>query len=342
MPNKAHASFFSMLSGIFGSTKVQASEKINLKTTGIIHNSQNLPLLEASIDPDMKNIKNIPNTDVTIIENQALLPNNSFSNATSGIENISPEGIITYKVKKGDTLSQIAEDFYVSVNTIRWENNISGQKIRIGQKLSILPVTGVKHIVKKGDNLAKIASKYDAVTKDILVYNGIHKEDILHQGDILIIPNGVIKTVYTKRTSSHSYSYSTSLIAGYYLRPTSGRVTSTYGPRRGGFHYGVDIGAKRGTPVVAAASGVVIKTVNYYKEGHASCGGRYGNNVRIKHPNGTTTIYAHLSKVLVHVGQKVNQGNLIAKTGNTGHTTGPHLHFQINKANGSTIKPVFK
>jgi len=296
IPNRAHASFFSMFSSVFDSKKVQASEEIKIKPTGIIHNSQNLPLLEASTEPDMKNIKDTPNVDVTIIENQALLPNDSFSDAISGVESTSSEGIITYKVKKGDTLSQIAEDFYVSVNTIRWENNISGQKIRIGQKLYILPVTGVKHTVRKGDNLAKIANKYDATIEDILVYNGIHKEDILHQKDVLIIPNGVIKTVYSKRSSSHSYSYNTRSIAGYYLRPTLGRVTSNYGPRRGGFHYGVDIGAKRGTKVLAAASGVVIKTIRYCREGHASCGGRYGNYILIQHNNGTRTRYAHLSK----------------------------------------------
>ena len=251
-----------------------------------------------------------------------------------------------YTVKKGDTLSEIAESFDISMNTIRWENNISGGAISIGQKLNILPVTGVKHIVKSGDTISKIAVKYEAETEDILIFNDIAKGDVLKKGDIIFVPNGIIKTVaVTKTTSSGSsqttVSSNTKVTSGYYLRPVSGIVTSPYGSRKGGFHYGIDIGNKRGTPVVASASGTVVKVVSSCKEGAKSCGGRYGNYIVIQHSNGTSTFYAHLSKASVSVGQAVSQGENIGEVGSTGRSTGPHLHFEIENANGSKMKPVF-
>ncbi len=333
----AHASFLSSLASIFiGGEKAQAKEIDIQAEDEVMGNSQTIALLESSIDPDMKNMKDTPT--LLIVEDEALSPTDIFTG--SGLENISSGGIIVYKVKKGDTLSEIAEQYDISTNTIRWENNISGQKIRIGQKLNILPVTGVKHIVKKGDNLGKIASKYDANLEDTLIFNGISKESKINIGDILFVPNGVIKKVVSSKRYVSNTSVSNS-IKGYFIKPIVGRVTSNFGPRKGGFHYGIDYGAKRGTPVVAAASGKVIKIVNYCVEGKTRCGGRYGNYIVIKHPNGTNTRYAHLGKVLVFTGQNVNQDQLIAKSGNTGHTTGPHLHFEIEKSNGSKIRPRF-
>lgn len=340
-PNLAHASLFSDIASVFTGSQAQASDKESLDDTdAIVYNSQTVPLLEASIDPDMKNAKETP--VVTIIEDEALYPNSDVI-IGSGLESVSTGGVIVYEVKEGDTLSEIAEQFDISQNTIRWENNISGSTIKVGQKLNILPVTGVKHVVKKGDTLSGIANKYDASLEDMLIFNGLTKDSSIKIGDIIFVPNGVmVSTVSSSKnsTSSGTSSYSnTKAPAGYYIRPAVGRITSPYGSRKGGFHYGVDIGNSRGTPIVAAASGKVVKVVNYCKEGDSSCGGRYGNYVVIEHPNGTKTRYAHLSTVLVSVGQSVNQGELIAKMGNTGRTTGPHLHFEVILSNGSTVKP---
>ena len=334
IPISAHAGIFSNISG----SSAEAAGKETPLADGAIHNSQTIPLLEASIDPDMKNMKETPT--VMIIEGEALSSTDFFIG--SGLENISNGGITVYEVQKGDTLSQIAEDFDVSVNTIRWENNISGQSIRVGQKLDILPVTGVKHTVKKGDTFTGIVNKYDAELEDMLIFNGLSKDDPLKVGDIVFVPNGVIKTVAPKPSSSGSSgtTYSnTKAPAGYYIRPATGRITSPYGPRKGGFHYGVDIGNKRGTPVVAAASGTVVNVINYCVEGKSSCGGRYGNYITIEHPNGTKTRYAHLGSVKVSVGQTVSQGQLIGAIGNTGRSTGPHLHFEVINSNGSTMRP---
>lgn len=117
-----------------------------------------------------------------------------------------------------------------------------------------------------------------------------------------------------------------------YIWPVQGTVSSGYGPRWGRMHRGIDIAAPTGTPVVAAASGVVS-----YSGWH---NGGYGNLVDIKHPDGSLTRYAHNSQVLVQQGQKVEQGQLIALVGSTGRSTGPHSHFEIHAPGEGAIDPM--
>lgn len=338
VPFEANASFFSdLVDSVIGST--QAAETEEYGTDNFVPNSQNMPLLESTV-PDMKNAND--GSQMSIVGGEALLANTGLFG--SGIESTSNGQMTEYIVKEGDTLSQIAEDFDVSQNTIRWENNLSGSNIKVGQKLNILPVTGVKHTVKKGDSLAKIASAYDGNLEDMLVYNGLSKDSAIAVGDIIYIPNGnkpsPTSSSSTKPSSGGSSSSSSSPApSGYFIRPVAGIITSPYGSRRGGFHYGVDIGNKRGTTVVASASGKVVKVVNYCKEGASSCGGRYGNYITIEHPNGMQTKYAHLQSVNVSLGETVSQGEKIGTLGNTGRSTGPHLHFEVIKSNGSTMRP---
>jgi murein DD-endopeptidase MepM/ murein hydrolase activator NlpD len=335
------------ISDIFGGEPVQASSEIPVSDmVSPNSNSQNIDLdinIEPSVNPDLKNTKN--KEDLIIVQDDSFISNEgSFIPDVKFEKSKLSDQIRVYTVEKGDTLSEIAETFGVSMNTIRWENNISGQTISIGQKLSILPVTGVKHIVKKGDTVSKIADKYEAESEDILIFNDIEKGDGLKQGDIVFVPNGIIKSVVVvKPVSSPSkvITSNTKVPTGYYLRPVQGRVTSPYGSRRGGFHPGVDLGGVRGTPVMAAADGVVSKVINGCVEGKRSCGGRYGNHIVIEHPNGTNTTYAHLSKTSVSVGQTVSQGEVIGLLGNTGQSTGPHLHFEVENANGSKMRPPF-
>ncbi len=117
-----------------------------------------------------------------------------------------------------------------------------------------------------------------------------------------------------------------------YTWPTRGTLTSGYGWRWGRMHRGIDIAAPTGTPIVAAAPGVVTFA-------DWSSGG-YGNLVEIKHPNGSLTIYAHNSKILVREGQTVAQGELIAKMGSTGRSTGPHSHFEIHPTGKGAVNPM--
>lgn len=341
-PLRVDAGFFSDLRSMVLGTSATAQEIVTPENDNI-YNSQTVPLLETSINPDLKNIDE--QEDAIVVQDDSFIYSDSFlgSDDIKFEKSSLSDKIFVYTVQNGDTLSEIAESFDVSINTIRWENNLSGQTISVGQKLNILPVTGVKHIVKKGDTISKITDKYDAELEDTLIFNGLSKGDGLKQGDIIFVPNGIVKTVVAskpKTSSGGGVVYSnTKAPAGYYIRPVSGIVTSPYGSRRGGFHYGVDIGNKRGTSVVAAAGGIVTKVVAGCKEGVKNCGGRYGNYIVIQHSNGTKTFYAHLSSTSVSVGQSVSQGEKIGGLGNTGRSTGPHLHFEVENANGSKMRP---
>ncbi len=114
--------------------------------------------------------------------------------------------------------------------------------------------------------------------------------------------------------------------------PAKGTFTSGYGRRWGRMHKGIDIAAPVGTPIVAAADGVVVVS------GWDS--GGFGNRVDIQHADGTRTLYGHNSRLLVAVGQQVKQGQQISAMGSTGHSTGPHLHFELHVAGGSAVNPV--
>ena len=232
--------------------------------------------------------------------------------------------ISVYVVRKGDTLSEIAEMFGVSTNTIIWANDIRSSSIKEGQELVILPISGVRHVVKSGDTLQSIAKKYKADLGDILLYNDLATNAKIKPGDIVIIPDGVISASQSSPADSSSSQISQSYpsYSGYYLRPITG------GRKSQGIHghNGIDIAAPIYTPVLASADGKVIvsRTGGY--------NGGYGTYVVISHANGTQTLYAHMSVNNVSVGQSVEQGQVIGAIGMTGRTTGPHLHFEVRGA----------
>ena len=117
-----------------------------------------------------------------------------------------------------------------------------------------------------------------------------------------------------------------------YIWPTKGVITSGYGMRWGRMHKGIDIAAPVGTPVLAAAPGVVVSA------GWNS--GGYGNLVEIQHPDGSLTLYAHNNRVLVRRGQQVAQGQQISEMGSTGRSTGPHCHFEVHPAGRGAVNPI--
>ncbi len=114
--------------------------------------------------------------------------------------------------------------------------------------------------------------------------------------------------------------------------PAPGPVTSPYGMRWGRLHSGIDIGVSVGTPVVAARDGVVVLTRTGY-------GGGYGNYIVVDHGGGISTLYAHNSSLSAGVGARVSRGQVIAISGNTGRSTGPHLHFEV-RVNGNPVNPM--
>jgi len=228
------------------------------------------------------------------------------------------------------------------VNTIRWANDLSAKAtIKPGDTLVILPVTGIQYKVKSGDTISSIAKKFHADALEITDFNEL-EEGKLKSGDTIIIPDGEpvvtakqepkktqAKSTSTKKSSTTASKESADedddapvkvTGSGYFSHPIPS-ATLTQGQH--GYN-SVDFGAPIGTNVYAAAAGKVI----LIKGGNAWNGG-YGNYIVIEHSNGTQTLYAHLSRIGVSIGDSVSKGEQIGDSGNTGRSTGPHLHFEV-------------
>ncbi len=313
---QANAGLFSFLDGLFGS-KTSENEPSSL-------NSQTVSLLEAT---NSSGNDAVGGGDITIINQNSLLPDSGPLGTIADIQNKKPsqDQISIYVVRQGDNLSQIAEMFGVSVNTIFWANDLKrGDLIRVGQTLIILPVSGVQYTVEKGDTIQSIAKKLKGDADEIIEFNGLSENYQLTLGEIIIVPDGQ----YGTPTQTSSYSSQpvkgTSNVSyvGYYMRPIEG------GRRSQGLHgyNAVDLANSCGTPIMASASGdVIISRSSGWNAG-------YGNYIVISHANGTQTLYAHLSKVIVSTGWHVVKGQVIGYVGATGRTTGCHVHFEIRGA----------
>lgn len=270
-------------------------------------------------------LSNGQNYNAPTIEGNALVSNIGLSGTVSdsSVNKPTSDQISIYVVHKGDTLSQIAEMFDVTVNTIKWGNDLSSNTLKEGQTLVILPISGVKHTVVKGDTLASLAKKYKGDVEEIMAYNDIAKGQTLVAGSIIIIPDGeVIAPSYSGSSIGRTSSSGLKEYKGYYMRPIIG------GKKTQGIHgyNGIDIGAPTGTPILAAADGEVIVA----RAG--GWNGGYGNYIVIRHSNGTQTLYAHNSRNNVSVGDSVKQGEVIGLIGSTGKSTGSHVHFEIRGA----------
>lgn len=285
------------------------------------------PTLESMALASGSSIK--PKTSSYIhIEENALLATASVGStavtkaATS--KKLSNDQISTYVVHEGDTLSQIAEMFDVTVNTIKWSNDLSSNTLREGDVLVILPISGVSYTVKKGDTLASIAKDHHGDIEEIQAYNNLEGSSSLAVGSVIIIPDGEFATVHSHTESGVEVHIDVQTVNtdGYFMRPVAG------GKRTQGIHgyNGVDLASSVGTPILAAADGEVIISRS------GGWNGGYGNYIVIKHDNGTQTLYAHNSKNSVAAGDTVKKGDVIGLMGSTGKATGVHLHFEIRGA----------
>ncbi|MBV9349680.1 MAG: peptidoglycan DD-metalloendopeptidase family protein [Patescibacteria group bacterium] len=248
-------------------------------------------------------------------------------------------------MRDGDTLAKIAKMFDISENTILWANDLKkASDVKPGDTLTILPVSGIEHVVTKGETVASLAKKFGADPTDISDFNDLPDGASLTVGETIIIPDGIDSPppVIPPKAKGNSSSSSTSSssagsvgsyerlipgyggesLPGYFIRPINGGVKTQ------GLHgyNAVDLGTPVGTPVMAAAEGTVIVA-----RGSGYNGG-YGKYIAINHSNGTQTVYGHLSEVYVTVGQHIDQGSIIGLSGNTGRSTGPHLHFEVRGA----------
>jgi len=226
---------------------------------------------------------------------------------------------IEYIVQEGDnTFSIIAKKFGVSENTILWANNLGkNSKPKIGQRLLILPVSGLIHLVQSRETVSEIAKKYKANTEKIIEFNELPKNGDIFKGDFMVIPDGIMpknKVYSVKATNLPDF--------GPFISPTQGIITRTV--RMHGGYEAVDIANEPGTLIVAPTRGKVI--IAGYR------GARCGNGIDIEHSRGIITRYCHLSKISVTVGENVIVGDEIGKMGYTGTTRpkgprGCHLHF---------------
>ncbi len=246
--------------------------------------------------------------------------------------------ILEYEVEQGDTLSSIAIKYNISIDTIKWENNLNDtDSITPGQTLEILPVTGVSHEVVSGDTIESVAKKYSASSQGILdfPFNDVGDDLQLQIGQILIIPEGVPPTKAAPSRPAPKYVASTPNSStfnapggGSFIWPTIGGLTQNFA----WYHPGIDV-ADRSAPGVGASDGGTV-IVSGWPDNYG-----YGNRVVIDHGNGYQTLYAHLSNIYVSIGQRVSRGQSIGQMGNTGRSTGTHLHFEI-RYKGVAVNPL--
>ncbi|MEI7719710.1 MAG: peptidoglycan DD-metalloendopeptidase family protein [bacterium] len=332
MPVLVYGSFFS---------DMLQSTTLNVYASTPLLNSQTVPLLLPAIN---QNPSPRLGDTIAFADGEALLPQQSPSGIDIESRPVTSQ-ISVYVVRPGDTLSNIATMFKVSVGTIVGANSIKGGVIHEGQELIILPITGIEHTVLGGDTLAGLAKKFNSDAGDIAAYNNLSGDADLVPGDVIIIPNGEIVAAETpsKSAVSGSKAKAKSKIINKIKKFVGARLHDAGGPDLGDYYAwpvaggiitqslhgfnGVDIGAPTGTSIYASAAGTVIIALQ-----NGGWNGGYGNYIVIQHDNGTQTLYSHASKVLVSPGDSVGQGDLIAKVGRTGEATGPHLHFEVRGA----------
>lgn len=236
--------------------------------------------------------------------------------------------IVEYEVAAGDNLSSIAGKFNITVDTILWANDLNSKSsIKVGQKLVILPVSGISYKVKSGDTVSGLASKFNVTERDIVDFNKTNNNKLVI-GESIIIPGGKVsvssRVVTTNTGSTKSVGTKNTANTGSMAKPIGGGAIKTQGIHG---HNGVDFGAPIGTVVFAALDGVVTLT-----RGGDAWNGGYGNYIVIKHSNGIQTLYAHLSSIGIDQGETVSRGQSIGRSGNSGQSTGPHLHFEVRGA----------
>ena len=262
-------------------------------------------------------------------------------------------GDTTYTVAQGDTFNGIAYANDMSVSDLKALNpNVQIDRLMIGDVLNVkeqipaLSIKTVDHIqytepipcpeeVKEDPSMFKGESKIQSegvpgeslITADVTYVNGVEEGRNVVSTQVQREATPTVKIVGTKEKPKTAST-------GQLGWPVRGRITSYFGRRhifgKTSFHSGLDIAAPSGTPIHAADGGKVT---------FAGKKGSYGNLVIITHDNGMQTYYGHNSSLLVSAGQRVHKGQVIAKCGSTGRSTGPHCHFEV-RVHGSAVNPL--
>lgn len=258
-------------------------------------------------------------------------------NLTTQISIKPRDSVVSYTVEAGDTVSSIAKKFDISTDTIRWQNNLKSiDDIKPGQNLEIPPVAGVVHKVKRGETIYSIAQTYKVDAQGIVnwPFNTFTNDETfaLAVGQLLVVPDGVKpeekpweQPLYVARKTPSAGQVAPT---GIFAWPATGNLTQYFR----WYHPAVDIANNASPDVLAADSGTILVA------GWPDAAG-YGNRVIIDHGNGYSTLYGHLARIYVGVGQTVKRGDAVGRMGSTGRSTGIHLHFEIHK-NGIAQDPL--
>jgi len=219
-----------------------------------------------------------------------------------------------YEVKKGDTLSEIAEQFDLTLDTLISVNGFTSAKsLKPGQLLKIPNESGIIYVPAKAQTIEEIAEQYSVNVDRLIEANGLLSEQIA-AGRPLFLPDVRLPAAMLREISGMLFKW-----------PVGGRLTSWFGWRkdpftgRRSFHNAIDIAAPYGTPIGAAMEGRVIET------GYSPILGKY---VMMSHSGGWKTVYGHMSEVIAKEGQYIAQGERIGRIGTTGYSTGPHVHLK--------------
>ncbi|MBO8172034.1 MAG: M23 family metallopeptidase [Bacillaceae bacterium] len=278
----------------------------------------------------------------TVVENAVIRYFNPYASITENLEQPRQE-VMVYKIQKGDTLSEIASRYNVSLQELIAYNRISNPHLlSIGLELKIPPEEKL-YYVKAGDTLEKIAKENEISIEELLEKNPILKEasDALYVGQPLKIPE--IKQTISQNYYAVNPKRQIVTIASRKKEqsfpipamswPVTGKITSHFGQRWGKLHAGIDIwNEKEGEAVIKAAKpGKVVKV----KRDHYG----YGYHVVLDHGNGIQTYYAHMRQITVQEGDWVSEGARLGYMGSTGNSTGYHLHFEI-RYQGRPINPL--
>jgi murein DD-endopeptidase MepM/ murein hydrolase activator NlpD len=230
----------------------------------------------------------------------------------------------SYKVQRGDVISNLAQGFGLNPDTLISVNGITNTRLlQINQVLRVPNQDGILYTVKQGDSLASIAAKFKTEVQALQTVNELFS-DTLMLNTTLFIPGARLDLLDMQEINGDLFIWP---VRGYITSPYGYRSSPFTGVRQ--FHSGLDIGVPMGTPIRAAMAGRV-SAVGYDNS--------YGNYVVISHHAGYRSLYGHMSVIRTKSGAYVGAGEQIGDAGSTGMSTGPHLHFTVYK-NGVTINP---